>query len=139
MGIMTVGISRVVGKDIDSALDNFHFLGHDEADISLKGVVMKLFHGEDGNSYALSYRIQKIIESFSGGEKPHILITGHVHKYVKIFERNIWAVGVGTMQRQTQWMRGKRIAAHVGFDIGDYWINDKGLAKMSDTWYPFYT
>ena len=131
--------ARVV-EDISMALDNFHFIGHDEGDISLNGkATLKLWHGEDGNSYALSYRLQKILESLSGGEKPNILIAGHVHKYVTIFERNVYAIGVGTLQRQTPWMRGKRIAAHVGFVIADYWINDQGVSKMRHTWYPFYT
>jgi len=134
------GSGAKVVEDISRELDNFHFIGHDQGDISLKGkATMKLWHGEDGNSYALSYRLQKILESMSGGEKPNVLIAGHVHKYVNIFERNVYAIGVGTMQRQTPWMRGKRLAAHVGFCIADYWINDKGLAKARETWYPFYT
>ena len=127
-------------EDIDMALDNFHFIGHDEGDISLKGrATMKLWHGEDGSSYALSYRLQKIIESLSGGEKPNVIVAGHVHKYVKIFERNVYAISVGCLQRQTPWMRGKRLGAHVSFVIADYWVNKEGLAKMSDTLYPFYT
>lgn len=131
--------ARIV-EDISMALVNFHFIGHDEGDISLKGkATLKLWHGEDGSSYALSYRLQKIIESLSGGEKPSVIVAGHVHKYVKIFERNVYAVSAGSIQRQTPWMRGKRLGAHVGFVIADYWVNDKGLAKMSDTWYPFYT
>ena len=127
-------------KDIDEALSNFHFIGHDEGDISLGGkAVLKLWHGEDGNSYALSYRLQKILESLSGGEKPSVMIAGHTHKYVNIFERNVFAISIGTLQRQTPWMRGKRIAAHVGFCIADYWINDSGISKFRPTWYPFYT
>jgi len=129
-----------VVEDIDKEVDNFHFIGHDEGDISLGGnATLKLWHGEDGNSYALSYRLQKILESLSGGEKPNILIAAHVHKYVSIFERNVYAISAGTLQRQTRWMRGKRLAAHVGFVIGDYWINDKGVSKMRHTWHPFYT
>lgn len=127
-------------EDIDSAVENFHFIGHDEGDISLGGkATLKLWHGEDGNSYALSYRLQKILESLSGGEKPSVMIAGHVHKYVSIFERNVYAVSAGTMQRQTPWMRGKRIAAHVGFVIADYWINEDGISKFRHTWHPFYT
>ena len=127
-------------EDIDKEVDNFHFIGHDEGDISLNGkATLKLWHGEDGNSYALSYRLQKIIESLSGGEKPNILIAGHVHKYVSIFKRNVFAISVGGIQRQTPWMRGKRIEANVGFVIGDYWVNKKGVAKMAHTWHPFYT
>ena len=130
----------MVVKDIASALDNYHYIGDGEGDISLKGqATLKLWHGEDGNSYALSYRLQKIAESLSGGEKPNAMICGHTHKYVKIFERNIWIVSAGSIQAQTQWMRGKRIAAHVGFCIMDLWVNKSGISKMRETWYPFYT
>lgn len=126
-------------RDISKELPNFHFLGHDEGDISLNGkATLKLWHGEDGSSYALSYRLQKIIESLSGGEKPSLMLCGHVHKYVKIFERNVHAISVGSIEAQTKWMRGKKIAAHVGFDIIDVWVGDKGITKVSDTWYPFY-
>lgn len=127
-------------EDIDKEVDNFHFIGHDEGDISLgRKAVLKLWHGGDGNSYALSYRLQKILESLSGGEKPNILVAGHVHKYVNIFERNVYALSAGSIQRQTPWMRGKRIAAHVGFIIADYWIDKNGVSKFRSTWYPFYT
>lgn len=129
-----------VVKDIDTALDNFHFLGHDEGDISLKGkAILKLWHGEDGNSYALSYRLQKILESLTGGEKPNAMICGHTHKYVEIFERHVMCTSAGSIQSQTPWMRGKRIAAHTGFVIIDYWVNDKGICKKTSTWHPFYT
>lgn len=127
-------------KDIDNALPNFHFIGHDEGDISLDGkAVLKLWHGEDGSSYALSYRLQKIIESLSGGEKPALMLCGHTHKYVKIFERNVYAISVGSVETQTKWMRGKRISAHVGFSIIDVLVAEHGITKLSDTWYPFYT
>lgn len=129
-----------VVKDIADSLSNFSFLGHDEGDISLKGkATLKLWHGEDGNSYALSYRLQKILESLTGGEKPHAMICGHTHKYVSIFERFVYCISAGCMQSQTPWMRGKRIAAHVGFCVVDLWVNDKGVCKMAHTWHPFYT
>lgn len=127
-------------KDIADAIPNFKFLGHDEGDISLKGkATLKLWHGEDGNSYALSYRLQKILESLTGGEKPNAMHAGHVHKYVEIFERHVFCTSMGCMQSQTPWMRGKRIAAHPGFAIIDYWVNDKGICKMTKTWHPFYS
>ena len=126
-------------KDICDALPNAEFIGHDEGDISLNGyATLKLWHGEDGNSYALSYRLQKILESLSGGEKPDIMVCGHVHKFVNIFERNVHCISTGCIEAQTKWMRGKRIAAHVGFTIIDICVNDDGISKCSVTWYPFY-
>jgi predicted phosphodiesterase len=127
-------------EDIANEVDNFHFIGHDEGDISLNGkATLKLWHGEDGNSYALSYRLQKILESLTGGEKPNAMLCGHTHKYVDIFERHVFTTSIGSMQSQTPWMRGKRIAAHTGFAIIDYWVNDKGICKKSSTWHPFYS
>lgn len=115
------------------------YLGQDEGDISLKGkATLKLWHGEDGNSYALSYRLQKIIESFSGGEKPALLLAGHTHKSLYIFERFVHTYSIGTMQAQTKWMHGKRIAAHLGFWILDIWVGKSGITKTTGTWYPFY-
>ncbi|HAR39061.1 MAG TPA: hypothetical protein DCS09_11095 [Porphyromonadaceae bacterium] len=130
----------LIVKDICEALGNAHFLGHDEGDISIGGkATIKAWHGEDASSYALSYRLQKIIESLSGGEKPNILIAGHVHKMCYIFERNVHAVSVGCMQGQTSWMRGKRLAAHVGFCICDAWVPATGgVSKFSPMFFPFY-
>lgn len=130
----------IIAKDIAAALTNFKFLGHDEGDISLDGkATIKLWHGEDASSYALSYRLQKILESLTGGEKPNIMIAGHTHKYANIFERNVWCVSTGSVQSQTSWMRGKRIAAHVGFCVCDAWVAPEGgVSKFSLTWYPFY-
>lgn len=127
-------------EDISKEVKNFHFLGHDEGEISLKGkAVLRLWHGEDGSSYALSYRLQKILESLTGGEKPNAMIVGHVHKYVDIFERHVLCTSIGCIQSQTRWMRSKRIAAHSGFAIIDYWVNGNGICKKTSSWYPFYS
>jgi len=129
-------IVKEICKELGS---NAIYLGQDEGDISLKGrTTFKLWHGEDGNSYALSYRMQKIVESLSGGEKPGVIAASHTHKSFTIFERNIYCISTGSIMKQSKWMRGKRIAAHVGFWIIDIWINKIGVAKIRSTWYPFY-
>jgi predicted phosphodiesterase len=125
-------------EDIASAI-GATYLGADEGDISLKGkATLKLWHGEDGNSYAYSYRLQKIIESYTGGEKPNVLFVGHTHKSLYIFERFIHCYSLGSMQKQSKWMRSGRIAAHVGFWIIDIYVGKKGVNKCTGTWYPFY-
>lgn len=126
-------------EEICKEVKQANYLGHDEGDISLKGsATIKLWHGLDGSSYALSYRLQKILESLTGGEKPNILIAGHAHKALYLYERMVHVVSAGSLQRQTSWMRGKKLAAHVGFWIIDVWVNKSGVAKFSPTWYPFY-
>jgi len=129
----------IIVKDVCERLPNAEFLGHDEADISLRGdTVLKLWHGEDGNSYAISYRMQKLAESITGGEKPHIWLVGHTHKMGYFFIRNIHMVSGGALSTQSSWMRRKKIENHTGFWIIKAWIKKNTVAKFSPTFYPFY-
>lgn len=90
------------------------------------------------NSYAHSYRIQKLVESLQGGEKPHILLTGHVHKSIYVFERNIQTLACGAMQFQSKWMRGKRLPAHTGFWIFEVGFDETGVKEFVPRWFPIY-
>ena len=130
----------IIVKDIAQMLPDGEFLGHDEGDISLNGkATLKLWHGEDGSSYAVSYRIQKVIESLSGGEKPSVMFLGHTHKATYLFERNVHCYSLGCIESQSAWMRGKRLSAHTGFWIIDLWVNEDGVSKSQGCFYPFYT
>jgi predicted phosphodiesterase len=117
---------------------NLHFLGHDEGDIDINGIVIKLWHGEDGSSYAFSYRIQKIVESFSGGQKPNVFLCGHTHKALSVFDRNIHCVSVGAIQKQSKWMRAKRAASHTGFYVIKMGVGETGVTWFEPRFYPFY-
>lgn len=126
-------------KSIADTLDNVTYIGHDSADIVVDGAVIRLFHGGDGsNSYALSYRLQKLVEAINGGHKPNILLAGHVHKFCYIFERNIHAISVPCMQAQTDFMRGKKLAAHTGFLTLEFDVHAGNICNLSVTYYPFY-
>ena len=126
-------------KSLSDTLDNLTYIGHDSADIDIDGAVIRLFHGGDGsNSYAVSYRLQKLCEAITGGNKPNILLAGHVHKFCYIFERNIHAISVPCMQMQTDFMRGKKLAAHTGFLQLEFDVDDKQICNLSVTLFPFY-
>ena len=138
---------REVGADICKAIDKglkargieSHYLGHDEGDVSLRGMAtLRLWHGEDSSSYAISYRIQKITESFTGGEKPNILTLGHTHKSMYMQDRHVHCVSSGAMCTQSRWMRSKRLANHSGFWIIDAWVNKSGVCRFRSEWRPFY-
>jgi len=135
-GIKSGGV--MVVSDIAKRCRNVTYLGHDEADVVIKGSVWRLFHGEDGSSYASSYRVQKLIESFTGGTKPNVLLVGHTHKQIYIFERNIHAVSGGAMCRQSAWMRSKKLVNHDGFHIIRATIRDGQVVRFSPTFYPFF-
>lgn len=125
-------------KAVCDMLPNMTYIGQDSADIDVGGCTIRLFHGGDGNSYALSYRLQKLCEAITGGSKPNILLAGHVHKFCYIFDRNIHAISVPAMQSQTSFMRARKLAAHTGFLILDFDAQEGSICNLSVNYYPFY-
>jgi DNA-binding transcriptional regulator YhcF (GntR family) len=119
------------------------YLGYMEADIELKApkgsAVVKVIHAGGGSAYAYSYAVQKLAESFQGGEKPAIAIVGHYHKFDYSFPRAIHMLQPGCCEDQTAFMRKRKLAAHVGFctvelqqDIGG------SITRFAPTFYPFW-
>lgn len=91
------------------------------------------------NSYALSYRLQKIVESIEGGTKPNMIIAGHDHKSLYLPNlRNIQALAAGCIQHQTPWMRRKKLAAYCGFWIVELCIRDGKIIKVRPEWTMLY-
>ena len=92
--------------------------------------------------YRLEASVQEIgkdlLVAIWGGEKPHILLTGHTHKQGYFFERNIHVVSGGALSVQSNWMRRTRKANHTGFWIIKAWIGKNTVKKFQPTWYPFY-
>jgi UDP-2,3-diacylglucosamine pyrophosphatase LpxH len=128
-----------VGKELQLRVPNYTHLGDEEADIQLAPkVLMKLFHPSDGTAYAVSYKMQKAMEAFEGGHKPQILVEGHYHKALYMFNRNIHGIEGGTLCGQTSWMRGKKIPAHKGFWIVRLQLGKEGISKFNPTFYPAY-
>lgn len=126
-------------EDICQNVKNCNYLGHDEGNIVLNNnSVIKLWHGEDMSSYAMSYRVQKLIESFTGGEKPNVLLTGHTHKSFYIYDRHIHAISTGAIQKQTPFLRAKKIAVHTGFWEATLTLNSKGISSIITEWFPLY-
>jgi predicted phosphodiesterase len=128
-----------VGRELEARTPNFHYLGEMEADVKLgPNCIMKLFHANDGTAYANSYKMQKLVESFEGGAKPHIAIEGHYHKALYQFIRGVHCIDGGTVCGQTGWMRGKKIPAHKGFWLLDIDLGKKGIKSFGQTFYPAY-
>jgi len=118
-------------------------LGYQEVDIELKAkngkAVMRLVHPGGGSSYAISYALQKLVESFQGGEKPQILLCGHYHKEGKFYPREVHCVLVPCMADQSLFMRKHKIQAHLGYDIITIGQADDGsITEFTLTYKPFY-
>jgi predicted phosphodiesterase len=129
-----------IGKQIAMQRKDMVYLGPRFRTVSLapKTTIM-LCHPAKGTSYALSYQIQKMIEAFSGGEKPSILAVGHYHKIEYLFYRNVHAFQVGCFQSQTPWMKTMNLSAHKGGWLIDVTTNKEGsIDKLTQTLIPYY-
>lgn len=157
-GIQTIGITGNhdlsywkdagidIGKRIAQARDDIKILGDTEVDYILKHeseaeTRIRLFHPSKGTAYAISYNMQKVIESYTGGTKPHILLQGHTHKAEKLPSyRNVIGMQTGCLEEQTRFMKQQNIAAMIGAWLIEFSVdpNNGGVTKFTSTWIPYY-
>ncbi len=120
------------------------FAGHMERDFNLelsgkKQSILRMFHPGGGSSYATSYRPQKIVESYQGGNKPDILLFGHFHKWGSFYPRGVNVILAGCAQDQSGFMRKTGIQAHVGFVTFTIAQDAQGaISQLAPRFYPFY-
>jgi len=129
-----------IGAQIAAKRPDMKYLGQNNARILLTpNCILELNHPLDGAAYALSYSLQKYIDSMTGGEKPNILLNGHHHKAMYLWYRNIHAFECGCLQNQTPFMRGKRISAHIGGWIIEVHVDSDGsVTRCKSEFIPCY-
>lgn len=123
-----------IGQSIAKERPDMHYLGRDYAIVNISpNCPLELRHPWDGTAYAISYKIQKMCDAMMGGEKPSILGVGHYHKMEDLFYRNIHCYQTGCFQAQTNFMRGKGIAAMMGGWILEVYLHDDGtITRIKD-------
>lgn len=131
------GVAKAMGRE------DMTYLGHMEHDIFFSGKkqtsVMRLIHAGGGSAYATSYAAQKIVESYQGGEKPHVLLVGHYHKAEYGYPREVHVVQAGCTCDQTPFLRKNKIQAHVGGWTIEMTINADGvITRFRQEWIPFF-
>lgn len=127
----------------EAGRSDLHYLGYLEADVAFRApkgtCMMRIMHPGGGTAYATSYTAQKIAESYTGGEKPQILLLGHFHKFNVDYPRQIWVVQMGCTQDQTPWMRKRKITSHVGGGIITLQLAEDGsISRFQTEFLPFY-
>lgn len=137
-------IYKQVGYDVGNAIarqrDDMEYLGRDCSVVYLTPECkLELRHPWDGTAYALSYKLQKMIESMESDSKPNILAVGHYHKAEYVFYRNVHALQTGCFQAQTPFTRGKNISVHLGGWIVEIKVTDDGTIKsFAPQFIPYY-
>ena len=102
-----------------------------------------LHHGDGGNAYARSYKMQKKIEQFSPETKPDIYFLGHYHTNNLLpAYRNVYGIQLGCFESQTPYLVRKGLCPEVGGWIVKFILNDKGrksnTARFQFEYIPFF-
>jgi hypothetical protein len=118
-------------------------IGHVAQDVMLQQKLdqtrIRIMHPGGGTPYALSYPSQKMVESFQGGDKPHVLIMGHYHKFDYNYQREVLCIMPGCTQDQSDFMRKNKLAAHVGFCKVTLGLRVDGtIGRSAVEFFPFY-
>jgi hypothetical protein len=138
-------IYKHVGYDIGQAIANMRpdmeYLGKDCAVINLTpNCTLELRHPWDGTAYALSYKMQKMIEAMEADSKPNILAVGHYHKAEYLFYRNVHALQTACFQGQTPFTRGKGISVQMGGWIVTIKVDKDGYIQgFAPMFIPYYS
>lgn len=74
------------------------FLGSRGALIQYGDTRIELWHPKKGAAYALSYQMQNHIRDTAPHRRPHLLLTGHTHQYVKVRQGGVVGWYAGTFQ-----------------------------------------
>jgi hypothetical protein len=129
-----------LGVPVADQREDMVYLGQSWATVNLTpNCILELRHPLDGTAYAISYKMQKMIDAMSGGEKPNILAVGHYHKVEYLFYRNIHIFQTGCLQAQTPWMKGKQLSAHLGGWIVEVHVDQEGtITRIKQEFLPFY-
>ena len=133
-----VNIGKAISDRMDDAGQDWEFLGEESAVVEIatpigKTFRMQLLHPGGGSSYAISYRMQKIIESLEGGTKPDLLAIGHYHKAEMLPNySNVCGVQTGCFQWQSPFMARNALAAHVGGWIIDVTVGEDLLSVRGE-------
>lgn len=113
-------------KSISNQREDIIYLGSDVADLKIGKLKIRLFHGQGGNAYAKSYKIQKYLDTIPIYEKPHILQTGHIHQAFYYKQDNTHCFQTSCLEDQTPYCRSLGLAN----DKSCWWIDvefdDKG-------------
>ena len=115
-----------VGKMISNYRPDMIYLGFQKSDITWNNCKIRLFHPQDGSSYAKSYAGQKTVEAIRGGQKPNVIFTGHHHKSVYFIDRNIHYFEVPCLCEATNFIEGKKLENTIGAIFPTITVDDLG-------------
>lgn len=102
-----------IGRVIERARHDMVYLGHNYAKVWLTDKVdLEMRHPTDGSTYAISHKLQKIIDAKERRSK--ILAIGHYHKMCWVYYKGVHGFVVPAFEKQTNFMDINNLSASVG-------------------------
>lgn len=122
-------VYKATGIDVGNLIkgDKRIYLGSYLSNTRINGIKIDLWHGRGAGAYALSYKMQKLIEQYLSGKKPHIVFAGHWHRafHLPIY-RNIDGFECGTFQGETRLTKQMGIFPQTGGWFVNIWHDNEG-------------
>ena len=104
-----------IGEEIAERRPDMIYKGHNLGKVWLSDKIdLNLIHPTDGGAWAVTHKIQKIIDSAQGYKRAKIMVVGHYHKMAYIEWKGVHGLVMPSFQRQTGFMRDNNLASYVG-------------------------
>lgn len=102
------------------------YVGQDAAYLRLGKLRMYVVHPDGGNTYAKSYKPQKLAESLPLEREVALLLIGHYHNYGAFRQKHTISMMLPCFQSQYAWLARKALHPDIGGIIADVWMDDTG-------------
>lgn len=106
-------------KDISTRRPDLHYLGSDCENLAIGSLRIRLYHGKGGSSYARSYKLQKYLDSIPAEQRPHLLVTGHIHTSFYMKQDKTHCFQTSCLQDLTPYARSLGLAS----DKSCWWVD----------------
>ena len=127
-----------IGESVSKQRGDLIYLGQLGAYIYLNKVKVYLVHAMGSPAYALSYKVQKLVEGFSSENKPNILIVGHFHSSFQALVRNVYCMHPSSFQGQSPFLRRMAIFPVIGGYLIEMHADKHGINRFKSEFLPFY-
>jgi len=132
-------------RSVASMLPNFYYLGYDAYDLNIsEKTVCRIIHPKGGQAYALSYKLQKMLEAaafedlckvMEQGDAPKLkmVVAGHYHTVCQIIRGNIFGLQAGCFEGKTNLVKQYSLIPTIGAWIVEFEIAQRTEQIMNFT------
>jgi len=122
-----------VVRQVAALRPDVEYIGRDSCYLTLDGLRIYVVHPDGGQSYAKSYRPQKITEAIPIRERTQLVIIAHFHTYGVFKVQESQVVMQPCFQGQYPWLMRKGLYPAIGGVILDIIYDDDGITEFTHT------